>query len=147
LTRAPEARSLHLREFLTSDELEVTALWREVFPDTPPWNDPAEDIRRKLAVQRDLFLVATEADRVVGTVMAGFDGHRGWVYYLAVSPSIRQHGIGRALMDEAERRLLAYGCSKVNLMVRGTNPAVVPFYESLGYRVEDRIAMGKRIQT
>jgi ribosomal protein S18 acetylase RimI-like enzyme len=134
-----------IREFLTTDEPEVTALWGEVFPDAPPWNDPAEDIRRKLAVQRDLFLVAIDADRVVGTLMAGFDGHRGWVYYLAVSPSIRKHGIGRALMDEAERRLLAYGCSKVNLMVRRENPAVVGFYESLGYRVEDRIAMGKRI--
>jgi ribosomal protein S18 acetylase RimI-like enzyme len=138
-------RPFRLRAYLEADESEVTRLWCKVFPDAPPWNEPGADIRRKLPVQRDLFLVATLDEEIVGTVMAGFDGHRGWVYYLAVDPASRERGLGGALMAEAERRLLRYGCKKVNLMVRASNAPIVDFYRTLGYEVEDRICMSRRL--
>ncbi len=127
------------------DEVEVAALWREVFPNAPAWNHPETDIRRKTAVQRDLFFVATLDGRVAGTAMAGYDGHRGWVYYVAVSPKHRRQGIGRALMTRVEEELKARECPKLNLQVRASNAEVVRFYESLGYDVEDHISMGKRL--
>ena len=99
--------------------------------------------RRKLSVQPDLFLVAVSGADVAGTVMGGYDGNRGWIYRLAVSPALRGGGVGRALMAEAERRLTTYGCVKVNLQVLGSNGDAVAFYEKLGYRVEDRISMGR----
>ena len=136
---------LTIRAFQEQDEPEVVALWKRVFPDNPPWNDPRADIQRKLAVQRNLFLVGVWSGRVAATVMAGFDGHRGWVHLVAVAPDCRQKGIGRALMNEAERKLSAIGCTKINLQVRASNEGVVSFYESLGYSIEDRISMGKRL--
>jgi ribosomal protein S18 acetylase RimI-like enzyme len=139
------AGNVSVRAFRPSDEPAVDALWRTVFPDSPPWNDPNADIRRKLAVQPDLFLVAELDGRVVGTTMAGYDGHRGWVHLVAVSSEARRRGIGRALMEEAERRLAALGCPKLNLQVRGSNRGVVAFYERLGYGVEDRVSLGKRL--
>lgn len=137
--------SYTIRPYVESDQPAVIALWRAVFADAPAANDPAADIRRKLGVQRELFLVATAAETLVGTVMAGFDGHRGWIYYLAVAPEQRRAGIGQALVLAAEQALAAIGCPKVNLQVRATNPAVVAFYERLGYAVEERISMGKRL--
>lgn len=134
---------MHVRCYQPSDHDAIVALWRAVFPDAPPRNDPVRDIARKLAVQPELFLVALAGARVVGTTMAGFDGHRGWVHLVAVDPGFRRHGVGSALMREAEQRLVALGCPKLNLQVRGDNAGVVPFYESLGYRVEERISMGK----
>jgi ribosomal protein S18 acetylase RimI-like enzyme len=136
---------VRIRAYGEEDESEVTRLWRRVFPDAPPWNVPSRDIELKLSVQRDLFLVATRHEEVVGTVMAGFDGHRGWIYYLAVDPDLGGRGLGRALMGEAERRLGRYGCTKVNLMVRGSNAAVVEFYRAIGYESEDRICMSRRL--
>lgn len=123
----------------------VDALWREVFPDDPPWNRAAVAIPAKLAVQPELLLVAVIDSRVVGTVMGGYDGHRGWIYALAVSPSERRKGIAAALMAEIERRLHAAGCRKVNLQVRASNTPVIGFYEVIGYGVEDRVSMGKRL--
>ncbi|MEN8185166.1 MAG: GNAT family acetyltransferase, partial [Myxococcota bacterium] len=108
-----------IRAYREGDEADVVALWAQAFPESPPWNDPISDIRRKLSVQRELFLVALEAGRVVGTAMAGFDGHRGWVHYVATSPSARSQGLGRALLAEVEARLVARGCTKLNLQVRG----------------------------
>lgn len=134
-----------VRAFRPSDEPAVDALWRVVFPDAPPWNEPNADIRRKLTVQPDLFLVAELEGRVVGTTMAGYDGHRGWVHLVAVAPEAQRRGVGRALMVEAERRLAALGCPKLNLQVRGSNRGVVAFYERLGYGVEDRVSLGKRL--
>jgi ribosomal protein S18 acetylase RimI-like enzyme len=116
-----------------------------VFPDNPPWNEPKADIHRKLGVQRELFLVGDLGGRVVATVMAGFDGHRGWVHLVAVAPDCRQHGFGRVMMLEAERRLRQIGCTKINLQVRASNRGVVSFYEKLGYAVEERVSMGKRL--
>ncbi len=136
---------LDIRSYQESDEAAVAALWREVFPGAPAWNHPETDIRRKLAVQRELFLVASLEAQLVGTAMAGYDGHRGWVYYVAVSPRHRRQGIGRALMREVEQRLARLGCPKLNLQVRASNDQVVAFYRRLGYRVEERISMGKRL--
>jgi ribosomal protein S18 acetylase RimI-like enzyme len=134
-----------IRPYQDDDEAGIADLWRAVFPGAPAWNRPEDDIRRKLAVQRELFLVAAVGDRIVGSAMAGYDGHRGWVYYVAVMPEHRRQGIGTALMDEAERGLARMGCPKLNLQVRATNEAVVAFYRQLGYSVEERISMGKRL--
>jgi ribosomal protein S18 acetylase RimI-like enzyme len=136
---------MNIRPFQESDADGVTALWREVFPDDPPHNAPAASIRRKLAVQRELFFVAEIDARIVGTVMAGYDGHRGWLYAVAVSPRLRRRGIGGALVRHAEAALGALGCPKINLQVRASNAGVVAFYETLGYRVEERISLGKRL--
>ena len=132
-----------VRTYEEADEAAVAALWREVFPDEPAHNVPEEVIGRKLAVQRELFFVAVEGGEVVGTAMAGYDGHRGWVYAVAVKPSHRRRGIGAALMARVEDGLRAIGCPKLNLQVRGPNREAVAFYERLGYAVEERVSMGK----
>lgn len=137
---------IQIRPYSESDEAAVAELWREVFPDSPSWNHPETDIRRKLSVQRELFLVATLDSEIVGTAMAGYDGHRGWVYYVAVSPRYRRQGIGAALMRHVEQGLASLGCPKLNLQVRASNHEVVSFYEKLGYAAEERISMGKRLQ-
>jgi ribosomal protein S18 acetylase RimI-like enzyme len=123
----------------------VRALWEEAFPDDPPHNRAALAIPAKLAVQPELFLTALDGETVVGTVMAGYDGHRGWLYAVAVRRSHRRRGIGALLIREAEARLQALGCGKINLQVRAGNKAVAGFYEALGYAVEPRISMGKRV--
>jgi ribosomal protein S18 acetylase RimI-like enzyme len=139
--------ALTVRPFAEPDEEGVVRLWREVFPDNPPWNVPAEDVRRKLAVQRDLFLIGEYQGRVVATVLAGYDGHRGWLHLVAVDPRFRRRGFASALMAEAERRLAEMGCPKVNLQVRASNEAVVAFYRKLGYAIEERVSMGKRLNS
>jgi ribosomal protein S18 acetylase RimI-like enzyme len=116
-----------------------------VFPEDPPWNLAQVAIPAKLAVQPELFLLAVDNSDVVGTVMGGYDGHRGWVYALAVEPDHRQQGIATRLMDELEARLLALGCHKLNLQVRAQNTEVLELYQRLGYEVEDRVSLGKRL--
>jgi ribosomal protein S18 acetylase RimI-like enzyme len=133
-----------IREFQDGDADEVVALW-EAAGLVRPWNDPHRDIERKKAVQRDLFLVAVEGDSILGGGMAGYDGHRGWVNYLAVRPDARQAGIGRALMADFESRLLALGCPKVNLQVRAGNDEVLAFYARLGYTEDAVVSLGKRL--
>jgi ribosomal protein S18 acetylase RimI-like enzyme len=134
-----------IRPFDPSDHAAVVTLWSEVFPSEPQWNDPALIIQRKLQVQPDLFLVAILDGKVIGTVIAGYDGVRGWVHHLAVDPSQRRLGIGRSLMRAAEVALLKLGCPKLNLQVRADNPSVVSFYGAIGYAVEERISLGKRL--
>jgi ribosomal protein S18 acetylase RimI-like enzyme len=136
---------VEIRPYRDDDQPAVVELWRTTFPDAPPRNDPAADIARKLDVQREFFVVATDSGEIVGTAVAGYDGHRGWVYYVAVSPGHRGRGIGTALMRRVERDLADVGCPKLNLQVRGTNREVVRFYESLGYVAEDRVSMGRRL--
>ncbi|MCP4246076.1 MAG: GNAT family acetyltransferase [bacterium] len=136
---------MQIRPFVESDRQAVVGLWGEVFSDPPPWNDPDTDIGRKLQVQPELLLVATVGSDLVGTALAGYDGHRGWVYYVAVSPDHRRRGIGSALMRRVEQLLADRGCPKLNLQVRAGNDEVVAFYESLGYQVEPRISLGKRL--
>ena len=133
-----------IRPFQSSDEAHVIDLWQRCNL-VVPHNDPRRDIARKLAVQPELFLLAVDADAIIGSVMVGYEGHRGWINYLAVDPARRFQGIGRALMQAAEERLLARGCPKINLQVRTTNQAVLDFYRALGYRVDDVVSMGKRL--
>ena len=134
---------LEVRAYRDTDEAAVVALWSRLFPETREWNQPAAYIRRKLAVQRELFLVGAIEARAVATVLAGYDGARGWVYHLAVAPEHRRRGFGRAMMAAAEERLRTLGCPKINLQIMRTNAEVVRFYERIGYAVEDRISMGR----
>jgi ribosomal protein S18 acetylase RimI-like enzyme len=136
---------MRIRAFEDSDEPSVIRLWCNVLPSDEPHNDPATAIRRKRDVDRALFLVA-EVDRaVVGTVMGGYDGHRGWIYSVAVAPNFRRRGIATALIRTLEAELPRRGCLKVNLQVQTANADVVAFYETLGFRVEARISLGKRL--
>jgi ribosomal protein S18 acetylase RimI-like enzyme len=138
---------MDIRPFHESDEAEVIALWTDVFGYAAPHNDPATVIEHKLACQRDLFFIARLDGRLAGTVVGGYDGHRGWVYSLAVRPDVRRRGVGTALMRHVERELASRGCPKVNLQVLATNAATVAFYQKLGYSVEERISMGKILGT
>jgi len=139
-----------IRAFERRDTDAVVELWRDVGL-TRPWNDPHQDIERKLKVQPELFIVAEipgahdALPRIVGTVMAGYDGHRGWLCYLASTPELRGSGIGRGLVGEAERLLLEMGCPKVQLMVRRGNESVLEFYDQLGYERFDVSNTGKRL--
>lgn len=135
---------MKIRTFQPADEAAVVALWQACGL-TRPWNDPHADIARKLTEQPELFLVGTIGAELVATAMAGFDGHRGWVYYLAVSPLHRRQSYGRALMQEAERLLAERGCPKLNLLVRSSNAGVVEFYRRLGYAQDDVVSLGKRL--
>ncbi len=135
----PEIRSL-----TDSDVERVVALWEEVGL-VRPWNDPRADIRRARAVWPELLLVAVDGMDVVGSVMAGYDGHRGWLYYLATAPDRRGEGIGRRLVQGAESRLESLGCPKVMLMVRADNDSVLEFYDALGYARETSKLTGKRL--
>ena len=136
--------TVRVRPFADADEDAVVDLWQTAGL-TRPWNDPHRDIARKKRVQRELFLIAEDDGVVVGTAMAGYDGHRGWVYYLAVAPDRRGHGLGRLLMMEAEVQLLALGCPKVNVQIRSGNEAVAAFYDRLGYTADHATGLGKRL--
>lgn len=139
------APAITVRLFDLTDADAVIALWAEAGL-TRPWNDPRADIARKLAEQPELFFVATRLDgELVGTLMAGYDGHRGWFNYLATSTAARGTGAGRALVEHAEAALLERGCPKINLQIRAGNDAVVGFYRHLGYAVDETIDMGKRL--
>lgn len=133
-----------IRVYEKADEPQIIALWLACDL-TRPWNDPRKDIARKLAIQPELFAVAESRGELVGSVMVGYEGHRGWINYLAVSPKHRREGLGRALMAWAEARLLERGCPKVNLQVRGSNTSVLAFYDSLGYGRDDVVGLGKRL--
>jgi len=136
--------NLCIRPYRETDEAAVIALWEECGL-TRPWNDPKKDIARKLTAQPELFLVGAEGKSVVATAMVGFDGNRGWVHYLGVRLSRQRLAYGAAMMNEAERLLIARGCPKINLQVRSSNAAVIDFYQRLGYQVEDVVGMGKRL--
>lgn len=146
----PSLPPFNIRRFEESDTAAVLALWTEAFPEygdaRAPQRDPRLSIRNKLRVQRDLFFVAqTSAGTLAGTVMAGFDGHRGWIYSLAVATAFRRHGIGTALMRHAEAALAAHGCPKVNLQIRTDKPDLLPFYHALGYGQDAVVSLGKRL--
>ncbi len=132
-----------IRPFEPEDRDEVITLWKDVFASDPPWNDPEGMIARKQAVQPELFLVGALGGAVVATVLAGYDGVRGWIYHLAVERAHRRRGLGTRMMRAAEEGLAALGCPKINLQVRAGNAEVVAFYRSLGYRLEDHASMGR----
>ena len=135
---------MEIREFSEADEVAVISLWNECGL-VVPWNDPAEDIGRKLKVDRDLFLVGHDDDELVATVMGGYEGHRGWINYLAVKPSTRRKGYGQEIMHAVEDRIKNRGCPKINLQIRTGNAGVAAFYEAIGYGTDDVIGMGKRL--
>ena len=137
--------NLEIRQFNPCDEEAVAQLWTDCGL-VVPWNDPHGDIQRKLKVQADMFLVACLDGDVIASVMAGYEGHRGWINYLAVHPKHQRTGIGKRMMDEAESRLRAAGCPKINLQVRSKNAAVIEFYKRIGFKPDDVVSLGKRLE-
>ncbi|KAB7895788.1 GNAT family acetyltransferase [Rouxiella sp. S1S-2] len=135
---------MEIRVFKQEDYEEVLTLW-ERCDLLRPWNDPELDIERKLNHDPELFLVAEVSGEVVGSVMGGYDGHRGSAYYLGVHPEYRGRGIANALMNRLEKKLIARGCPKIQLMVRAENDAVISMYEKLDYEVIESISLGKRL--
>jgi ribosomal protein S18 acetylase RimI-like enzyme len=133
-----------IRLFQDSDRSDVIELWHRCNL-VVPQNDPQHDIDMKLKAQSDLFFVGTVSNKIVATVMAGYDGHRGWIYYLAVDPDYQRKHIGRRMMEKAESVLKKRGCPKINLQVRTSNQAVISFYKRLGFSNDDVIGLGKRL--
>jgi len=136
---------VEIRSFKSDDEESVIALWRRCDL-IRPWNDPHRDIERKLRVRPEWFLVGILDGEIVATVMAGYEGHRGWLNYLAVTPEFQRRGFARTIVVEAERLLLEAGCPKINLQIRTSNHGVIEFYRRLGYSVDDVVSMGKRLE-
>jgi len=136
---------MNIRKFQEPDRNRLIALWHAVFPDDPAHNQPSIVIAAKLAVD-DLIFVAEQDGKLVGACMAGYDGHRGWLYAVAVLPKCRRSGTGAALVKHAIRSLQDLGCIKVNLQIRSTNTQVAAFYKALGFEVEDRMSMGAFIE-
>lgn len=150
MTEAPlthdSSPGMTIRPFTEPDTNAVIALWQRCEL-TRPWNDPRRDIQRKLGVQPELFVVGEHAGAVVASAMAGFDGHRGWVNYLAVSPEHQRRGWGRQVMEYLEVKLTGYGCPKINLQLRAGNARVTAFYQALGYASDPVLSLGKRLIT
>ena len=133
-----------LRPYEAEDETAVIALW-QACELVKPQNDPRRDINRKLSVNPDGFIVGTHGGQIVASIMVGYDGHRGWVNYLAVDPAQRRAGLGRLLMAAAEDYLREQGCPKLNLQVRENNGGVLSFYRALGYQVDPVTSLGLRL--
>ncbi len=139
-----DSAAFAIRPFAPADTEAVVALWQACGL-TRPHNDPRRDIARKLAVQPELFLVGEAAGRLAASAMSGYDGHRGWIYYLAVHPGLQGRGLGRHMVAAVEERLLALGCPKINIQVRADNAAVAGFYTRLGFAADDLRSLGKRL--
>lgn len=137
---------MNIRPFELKDEEQVITLWKECKL-VVPWNDPKKDIQRKLKVNPELFLVGELDSEIIGSIMGGYEGHRGWVNYLAVSPLHQKKGYGRQLMDAVEVKFREMGCPKINLQVRETNLEVIEFYKAIGYDLDHVIGMGKRLES
>jgi ribosomal protein S18 acetylase RimI-like enzyme len=134
-----------IRIFQPSDDATVVQLWKDCNL-VVPWNNPLRDIRRKLRVQPELFLVGFVSGELAATVMAGYEGHRGWLNYLAVAPRFRRQGLGRKMVAEAEARLRQMGCPKINIQIRTSNTEVIEFYRRIGFKPDDVVSMGKRLE-
>ena len=135
---------MYIRTFKPEDETEVIELWRKCDL-VRAWNDPKKDIKRKLETSQDMFLVGILDGKVCATAMGGYDGHRGWVNYLAVDPCTQNSGLGKRIMYEVEQRLRSMGCPKINVQIRSENIKAVEFYRKIGYSPDDVISVGKRI--
>jgi ribosomal protein S18 acetylase RimI-like enzyme len=135
---------MKIRSYQSSDESAVIDLWTRCGL-LAPQNNPRTDIQRMIAVAPEWFLVGTLEAEVIATVMVGYDGHRGWVHYLAVAPHCQKAGCGRCIMDHAEALLRELGCPKINLQVRTSNRQVIDFYERIGFSRDDVLSMGKRL--
>ena len=136
---------IKIREYNDKDKNEVISIWKNIFNYIKPHNNPDLIINMKTSHNDNLFFVAEENKKIVGTIIAGFDGHRGWLYSLAVIPNKRNQGIGKLLVDKAIVELENRGCLKVNLQIISGKDSVVSFYKKLGFSIEDRISMGKII--
>jgi ribosomal protein S18 acetylase RimI-like enzyme len=136
---------MKIREYSEANHDDVISLWGECGL-LVPQNDPSKDIARKLCVDRDLFIIGVVDNNIVATVIGGYDGHRGWISYLAVKPSEQRKGLGQAIMKAVEARLKNKGCPKINLQVRNTNKDVVNFYHAIGYGDDNVISLGKRLE-
>jgi len=136
---------LTTRPFQTEDEADIINLWTRCGL-VKPQNDPRKDILRKSKIQPEMFLVGLLQGKVVASVMVGYDGHRGWINYLAVCPGHQKRGFGRRMMTEAERLLQAKGCPKINLQVRTSNFEVLAFYRAIGFVQDDVTSLGKRLE-
>ena len=137
--------SLLIRPFQEVDEEALVSLWK-MCKLTVPWNNPYKDIARKLKVQAELFLVGYLEDKLITSVMAGYDGHRGWINYFAVHPDFQARGYGKQLMDNVENGFCELGCPKINLQIREGNDKVSSYYQKLGFVEEKLINMGKRLE-
>ncbi len=135
---------MKMRPYADADQAAVVALW-QACELTRPWNDPVKDIARKQGIQPEWFLVGERDGAVIASVMFGYDGHRGWMNYLAVAPEHQRQGHAKALIAQGEALLLAAGCPKLSLMVRRSNTQVLGFYQALGYAEDDVVSLGKRL--
>jgi ribosomal protein S18 acetylase RimI-like enzyme len=136
---------LKIRPYRTDDENDVIALWISCGL-VASQNNPKRDIERKMRINPEWFLVGEIEGKVVASCMAGYEGHRGWINYLAVRPDCQRRGLARQIMEEAERLLRAAGCPKINLLIRSANAKVIEFYQSIGFRVDDVVSIGKRLE-
>lgn len=136
--------NITITNYRESYKEKVIQLWEECGL-VVPWNDPLRDIERKQAVQSELFLIGLIQDKIVAIAMAGYDGHRGWVNYLAVEPKFQRQGIDKQMMEEAEHRLLKLGCPKLQVQIRNKNTGVIKFYRKLGYLQDEVVNLGKRL--
>jgi len=135
---------MEIRIFQDEDVSAVVLLWQRCNL-TVPWNDPVLDIDRKKKHQPELFLVGLMENRLIATAMGGYDGHRGWIYYLAVDPDFSKRGFGSLIINEVEQRIKRTGCPKINVMVRKSNQAIVDFYYNHGYVLDEVSCLGKRL--
>lgn len=135
---------MKIRPYQEDDQESVIALWFKCNL-VVPWNNPASDIKRKLEVNSEMFLVGVHGDQLIATVMGGYEGHRGWINYLAVDPDFQGQDFGKQMMTEIEEKLLAVNCPKVQLQVRNTNTRVIDFYKAIGYKDDNVIGLGKRL--
>ena len=133
-----------IRPYADADQAQIVALW-QICELTRPWNDPVKDIARKQQVRPEWFLVGELDGQVIASVMFGYEGHRGWMNYLAVAPQYQSKGYAQALIETGEALLLAAGCPKISLQVRSSNARVIAFYQSLGYAQDEAISLGKRL--
>jgi hypothetical protein len=133
---------MKIRNYKPSDKNSIISLWKKVLNPQKPHNNPEIAIDMKTKQNDGLFFVAEDNHEIIGTVIAGFDGHRGWLYSLAMLPQHRRKGIGTQLVKKAIGELKKLGCLKVNLQINSDNNEVVEFYKKNGFLVEDRISMG-----
>ena len=136
---------MNIRSYKPDDKEAIIDLWRECGL-LAPQNDPVKDIERKLRVNPEWFLIGELDDKIIASCMAGYEGHRGWINYLAVSPEHQRRGFAKKIMAEAEALLKAAGCPKINLQIRSANVKVTAFYRSIGFENDDVVSMGKRLE-
>ncbi len=134
-----------IRPYEERDRDPLASLWASCEL-TRPWNNPGRDIDRKLASDPENLLVLEKDGEIIGSVMVGYDGHRGWINYLAVHPLHQRQGWARQLIAEAERQLREVGCAKVNLQVRSSNAPALGFFSRIGFVADDVVSLGKRLE-